>query len=75
VTKDPAGAEYLPFKSVETFARAEFPLNYLIQPMSEVVRLKAGQYLTLIVYQETGSNNRLIGEGEGTWLEATYLGP
>ncbi len=75
VTKDPAGNEYLPFKSVQTYARAQSPLNYLIQPMAEAVRLKAGQYVTLIVYQETGSTNLLIGEGEGTWLEATYLGP
>jgi hypothetical protein len=74
-TKNAAGSEYFHFRSVETFARAEAPLNYLAQPMSEVIRLKVGQYVALVAYQETGETNHLLGEGEGTWLEATYLGP
>jgi hypothetical protein len=73
-TKNPAGTEFLRFRSVETFARAESPLNYLSQPLSEVIRLKAGQYVALAAYQETGKTNQLIGESEGSWLEVTYLG-
>jgi hypothetical protein len=73
--KDPTATEFLPFRSVNTFQRAEFPLNYLGQPLSEIIRLKAGQYVGMAAYQETGKTNQLVGEGDGTWLEATYLGP
>lgn len=73
--KNAAGSEFVRFRQVNTFAHAEAPLDYLIQPLSEVIRLTAGQYIGLTAYQVTGSNNRLVGEDGGTWLEATYLGP
>jgi hypothetical protein len=73
--KDPAGSEFVRFRLVDTFAHAEAPLDYLIQPLAEVIRLTAGQYVGLTAYQLTGATNRLIGEEGGTWLEATYLGP
>ncbi len=73
--KNATASEFLRFKSVETFTRGENGLNYLSQPMSEVVRLKAGQYVAMAAYQETGETNQLVGEGDGSWLEVTYLGP
>jgi hypothetical protein len=73
--KNATGSEYLQFRTVETFARAEAGLDYLSQPMSEVIRLSQGQYVGLVAYQQTGKTNKLTGEGNGTWLEATYLGP
>jgi hypothetical protein len=74
-TKDPAGKEFLPFKSVSAFDQIEDPFIYLFQPMAETVRLTAGQALSLRVYQQTGVTEELTTEGDGTWLEATYLGP
>jgi hypothetical protein len=74
-TTNPAGSEYLHFRSVETYDREQEGLDYLVQPMAEIMRLSAGQYVTLAAYQQTGKTNNLIGEGEGSWLEATYLGP
>jgi hypothetical protein len=73
--KDPAGSEYLKFRSVSAFAGVAGPLNFLDQPMAEAMRLSAGQYVGLAAYQETGMSNHLNFEGEGTWLELTYLGP
>lgn len=75
VATNATGSEFLNYKSIETFDQVESPLNYLIQPMAQVVRMKAGQYVSLVAFQATGSPNQLIGEGSGTWLEATYLGP
>ncbi|HEY5333843.1 MAG TPA: hypothetical protein VIJ21_09875 [Solirubrobacterales bacterium] len=73
--KNPAGSEYLKFRSVSTFDSVPKGLDYLDQPMSEVIRLSAGQYLALAAYQATGATNHLSFEDDGTWLEATYLGP
>jgi hypothetical protein len=74
-TKDPAGKEFLRFKSVSAFDQIEEPFVYLFQPMAETIRLTAGQALWLRVYQQTGVTEELTAEGDGTWLEATYLGP
>jgi hypothetical protein len=73
-SKDPGGSEFLKFRSVTAFAAAAAGFDYLVQPMSEVMRLNAGQYLGLVAFQTTGSINHLNDEGD-TWLEATYLGP
>jgi hypothetical protein len=75
-TKDPAGTEFLQFKSVSAFDQIEgSSFIYLFQPMSETVRLTAGQALSLRAYQQTGVTEELTPEGDGTWLEVTYLGP
>jgi hypothetical protein len=74
-TKDPAGKEFLPFKSVSAFDLIAEPFVYLFQPMSETVRLTAGQAVSLRVFQQTGMTEELTTEGDGTWLEVTYLGP
>jgi len=73
--KDAAATEPLNFRSVDTYQGVQSGLNYLAQPLSEVIRLKAGQNVKLIAYQATGETNQLIGEASSTWLEATYLGP
>jgi hypothetical protein len=74
-TKDAAGKEFIPFRSVSAFDQIEGPFVYLFQPLSETVRLTAGQAVSLRVYQQTGMTNELTTEGDGTWLEVTYLGP
>jgi hypothetical protein len=75
-SKDPAGKEFLPFKSVSAFDQLEgTSFIYLYQPMSETVRLTAGQAVSLRAYQQTGVTEELTTEGDGTWLEVTYLGP
>jgi hypothetical protein len=74
-TKDAAGKEFVPFRSVSTFDQVEGPFVYLFQPLAETVRLTAGQAVSLRVYQQTGMTNELTTEGDGTWLEVTYLGP
>jgi hypothetical protein len=73
--KDSTGSEFLRFRGVEAFAGGEAGLDYMSQPISEVIRLSEGQYVELIAYQQTGKTNKLTGEGNGSWLEATYLGP
>lgn len=73
--KDPAGTELINFRSVDTYQAVQAGLNYLAQPLSEVIRLKAGQAVKLAAFQATGETNQLVGESSGTWLEATYLGP
>jgi hypothetical protein len=73
--KDPSGSELINFRSVENFQGVQAGLNYLAQPLSEVLRLKAGQSVKLAAFQATGETNQLVGESSGTWLEATYLGP
>lgn len=74
-SKDPAGKENLQFKSVSAFDQIEDPFVYLFQPMAETIRLTAGQAVSLRVYQQTGMTEELTTEGDGTWLEVTYLGP
>jgi hypothetical protein len=75
-TKDPAGTEFLQFKSVSVFDQIEgSSFAYLFQPMAETIRLTAGQALSLRAYQQTGVTEELTPEGDGTWLEVTYLGP
>jgi hypothetical protein len=73
--KDPAGSEFFRYRSVEVSNLEEGPFVYLEQPMSEVIRLTAGQYVDLVAYQQTGVTNELTHEGDGSWLEVTYLGP
>jgi hypothetical protein len=43
--------------------------------MAETIRRTAGQAVLLRVYQQTGVTEELTPEGDGTWLEVTYLGP
>jgi hypothetical protein len=68
------GASTLPDKGVSTYGFTESILQFLIQPLSEVVRLSAGQQVTLIAFQDTGATNTLSDTDEGTFLEMTWLG-
>jgi hypothetical protein len=68
------GASILPDKGVTTYGFTNTTLQFLIQPLSEVVRLSAGQQVTFIAFQDTGATNTLSDTDEGTFLEMTWLG-
>lgn len=68
------GAQILPDKGQSVFGYTESKLQFLIQPLSEVIRLSAGQQVTLFAFQDTGATNTLSDTDEGTFLEMTWLG-
>jgi hypothetical protein len=71
----PDGVGFVPDKSQVVFDYTNSLPQFLAQPLSEVIRLDAGQYVTLATYQATGQTNKLTDTDDGTWLEMTYLGP
>jgi hypothetical protein len=68
------GVELLPDKGQSVFGFTTTMPQFLIQPLSEVVRLSAGQQVTLFAFQDTGATNTLSDTDEGTFLEMTWLG-
>jgi hypothetical protein len=71
---NPDGVGYEPDKGQVVFDYTNGVPQFLAQPLSEVIRLEAGQYVTLVTYQATGQTNKLTDTDDGTWLEMTYLG-
>lgn len=68
------GVELLPDKGQSVFSFTTTLPQILIQPLSEVIRLSAGQQVTLFAFQDTGATNTLSDTDEGTFLEMTWLG-
>jgi hypothetical protein len=68
------GAENVPDKGVTVYGFNNSKPQFLIQPLSEVIRLKAGQQVTMYPFQDTGATNTLSDSDEGTFLEMTWLG-
>jgi hypothetical protein len=68
------GVELLPDKGQSVYGFSNTKPQFLIQPLSEVIRLSAGQQVTLFAFQDTGATNTISDTDEGTFLEMTWLG-
>ncbi len=72
---NPDGVGFAPDKSQSVYDYIKGGPQFLGQPFSEVIRLSAGQFVTLIAYNATGATNTISNVDSGTYLELTYLGP
>jgi hypothetical protein len=72
---NPDGVGFVPDKSQSVYDYVKGGVQFLGQPFSEVIRLSAGQFVTLVAYQLTGATNTVSNVDSGTYLELTYLGP
>lgn len=68
------GAEFLADKSQTVSDFVNTKLQFVLQPLSEVIRLSAGQQVALLAFQDTGETNTLSDTDDGTFLEMTWLG-
>lgn len=68
------GVEIIPGKGLTVSGFVNTSLQFVLQPLSEVVRLSAGQQVALFAFQDTGATNTLSDTDEGTFLEMTWLG-
>ena len=68
------GAQTIPDKGQSVYGFTKSILQFLIQPLSEVIRLSAGQQVTLLAFQDTGATKTSpipTKTDEGTFLEMT----